>query len=121
MGSLCAIQLLIDDAIGDGFVGLEPEVAVAVLVDLFDGLAGVLGHDFVHALAEAEHFLGFDGEVGGGALHDAADEGLVEHDAALGRAERLPAVPEASSQAPMEAARPRQVVATSQRRNCMVS
>lgn len=74
----------VDDAVGaavsDGLFGEEPFVAVEIAVDGIGGFAGEIGHHFVEAIAESEHMLCFDAEVGGWALEDAADEGLVEHD-----------------------------------------
>ena len=61
----------------------EPAVAVGVLLDLLDRLAGVLGDEARHLLLDVEHLLGLDLDVGGRAA-DAA-RGLVHHDAGVRR------------------------------------
>src|SRR5690606_17630814 len=55
---------LVGQAVGDGFLGVEVEVAVGVLVDAVDGLAGGVGEDLVELGAELFHFLGLDVDVG---------------------------------------------------------
>src|SRR5262245_496165 len=54
---------LSDEAVLLGLAGREPEVAVGVLGDLLDGLAGLAGDDRVVPLAEAEDFFRVDGHV----------------------------------------------------------
>ena len=43
---------MVDEAVGQGLLGAEPAVAVAVLVDLLDGLAGITAPTLVIAGAE---------------------------------------------------------------------
>ena len=50
----------VGEAVVDGFVGFEPEVAVAVEFDLCGVFAAVVAEDLVEAGAETEDFLGFD-------------------------------------------------------------
>ena len=66
--------------------GHEP-VAVGVLLDPLDALAGVLGQDFVQSVAGLEHFLGVDLHVRRLALE--AAEGLVDHHARMRQAVAL--------------------------------
>ena len=74
----------IDQAVLDHFVLIEPLVAIAVFGDAVDGLTGLLGIDAVEAVADAEHFAGFDFKVGGLTFHYAAQQGLVHEIAGVG-------------------------------------
>jgi hypothetical protein len=47
----------IHDAVGFGLFGVHVEVAVGIGGDPFEGLAGVLGQDFVQGLPGFEDFL----------------------------------------------------------------
>src|SRR5262245_26443796 len=60
------------------FLGRHPVIAIGVLGDLVDRLAGVLGEDLVQLVAGLEHLLGRDLHVGG--LAGSAAEDLVDHD-----------------------------------------
>src|SRR5205814_1033052 len=55
------------DLVGDGFLGVEPVVAVEVLLDLLERLAGLARVELAALLAQAEELLRRDGDVGGGA------------------------------------------------------
>src|SRR5699024_8117855 len=72
---------VVDEAVFEGFGGGEPAVAVGVLFDAFEGLAGVLGDEAGHFLLGLGELFGLDGDVGRGA----ADAGgrLVHHDAGV--------------------------------------
>ena len=54
---------LVDQAVLDGLLGLEEAVALHVLVDLLERLAGVLGVDLVDPLARVEDLAGVDLDV----------------------------------------------------------
>ena len=58
-------------------------VAVAILLHLLDGAAGVLGNDAVEALLELEHVPHADFHVAGRAFRAAED--LVDHDVRIGQ------------------------------------
>ena len=51
---------LVDDAVVLGLLGGHEEVAVAVLLDLLDGLAGVVGNVLAEKGADEEDLLGLD-------------------------------------------------------------
>ena len=68
----------VHQAVGFGLLGGHEVVAVAILLDLFDGAAGVLGDDGVEPLFELEHVFDPDLHVAGGAF--SAAEHLVNHD-----------------------------------------
>ena len=61
-----------------GLFGRHVKVAVGVLGDPLDGLAGVLGQDLVEHFAGVEDFVGLDFDVGDLAADLAV--GLVDHD-----------------------------------------
>src|SRR5207245_8159600 len=79
---------LIDDPVALGLLGCQDEVAVGVMVDLFDGLAGVLGDDLLKERAVSDNLLGLDLDVDGLALRPAV--GLVEEDSGVGQRVALP-------------------------------
>ena len=54
-------------------------------MDGIGGLAGEVGHEVIEPIAQAEHVLGFDAKIGGGALEDAADQRLMEHNLRVGQ------------------------------------
>src|SRR3546814_8095458 len=56
----------------------EELVALDILRDLLDRLAGILRHQLVHSVPDAQDFLGLDLDVGGHAL--GAARRLVNHD-----------------------------------------
>src|SRR4051812_21662000 len=68
---LGAADDVVDEAVVLGLFGREPAVAVGVLLDLLDRLAGVEGDALLHRALRVEHLLGLDGDVGRGAT-DAA-------------------------------------------------
>ena len=74
----------VDEAVVLGGVGVHEEVAVSVADDVLDGLAGVLGEDLADQLVLAEDLAGVDLDIGGLAA-DAADDGLVDVDGAVGQ------------------------------------
>src|SRR5699024_11414893 len=80
-GLLGALEDVVDEAVLLGVLGAEPPVAVGVLVDLLDGLAGVLGDELGHLRLDEEHLLGLDLDVRGRTA-DAAG-GLVHHHAGV--------------------------------------
>jgi len=49
--------------LADGFVGLEPFVAIAVFLDLLDWFVATSGDDPVEAFAEVDDLVGFDRKV----------------------------------------------------------
>src|SRR3954453_5647089 len=67
---------LIDDAVVPRLGRFHYEVTVGVLVDLLDGLTGVVGQDLVEEIAHAQDLLGLDLDVGG--LPGAAPPRLVQ-------------------------------------------
>ena len=73
-----ALDDLVDEAVLERLVGGEPAVAVGVVLDLLDGLAGVLGDQLEQDLLDVERLLGLDLDVGGRATH--ARGRLVHHD-----------------------------------------
>ena len=80
-------QDAVDQAVLDRLLGGEEAVALHVLVDLLDRLAGVLRVDLVEPRAQGERLLGVDRDVGGLALEAARD--LVDQDAAVRQREAL--------------------------------
>jgi hypothetical protein len=54
---LARLHHVIHEAVSLGLVGRHEIVAVAILLHLFDRLAGVLGDDFVEPVLEPQHFL----------------------------------------------------------------
>src|ERR1022692_3526222 len=78
----------IDHAVEDGLIGLHDVVAVDILGNAVDGLAGGRGQHGVEDFAHAEDFAGVDIDIGG--LSGQALHGwLVNHDARIGQAEAL--------------------------------
>src|ERR1019366_5303276 len=78
----------IDHAVEDGLIGLHDVVAVHILGNAVDGLAGGAGQHGVEDFAHAQDFAGVDIDIGGlsgQALHGR----LVNHDARIGQAEAL--------------------------------
>ena len=59
------LQHLIHEAVGPGALGIEVEVAVEVLLDLIDGLAGAAGDDVADDLVVAQDLAGRDLDVAG--------------------------------------------------------
>src|SRR2546429_4899551 len=51
---------LVDEAVAHRLLPVHEAVAVGVLLDALDALAGVLGQDFVQPVARLEHFLGMN-------------------------------------------------------------
>ena len=92
-------------------------------VDFFDGLAGVLGDNFVQASFGVDDFLGFDLDfrrLSGDAA--AGDERLVDHDPGMRQGKALALGSRASeSTAPKDIAMPMQIVVMGQRMYCIVS
>ena len=80
----CGLNFFHDDVgetIIDGFLGVEIEVAVGILLDFFQRLPGGLGEDAVQFFPQFFHFFGLDVDVHGGGPHATRDEGLVNEDA----------------------------------------
>src|SRR6266498_2220453 len=63
---------LVDEAVGFRLLRGHEVVALRVLVDFLDRLAGVLRHDLIEPLADLDDLLGLDADVGGLALEPAA-------------------------------------------------
>src|SRR3954451_9357072 len=68
---------VVDEAVFLGLVSREPAVAVGVLLDLLDRLAGVEGDPLLQDLFRVEHLLGLDRYVTRGAAEAAGR--LVHH------------------------------------------
>src|SRR5437016_14185623 len=51
---------LVDETVAHRLLPVHEAVAVGVLLDAIDALAGVLGQDFVQPVARLEHFLGMN-------------------------------------------------------------
>ena len=89
-----------------GFVGVEIAVALGFLFDVTKRLAGVLGQDFVEAMAFLDDFVGLDFDVGNLAADLAP--GLVDHDLGVGQGVALALGAAARMMAAPLAARPMQ-------------
>src|SRR6185312_17542648 len=85
------LEHLVDEAVFDGLAPVHETVAVGVLLDPLDALAGVLGQDFVESITGFEHFLGVDLHVR--RLPLKAAERLVDHHAGMREAEALAGSP----------------------------
>jgi len=73
---------LVDQAEGLGLVGGEEFVALDILLDLLERLAGIMGHELVHPVADAQDLAGLDLDVASHALGAAGR--LVDHDPRVG-------------------------------------
>jgi hypothetical protein len=60
---------VVDQTVLYGLFGGHETIAIQILVDLFDRLAGVLGVDLVQPLAKVEDLLRLDLDVRGRSLH----------------------------------------------------
>jgi hypothetical protein len=69
----------VDDAIFDSGLSFYDEVAVRVLVDPLDRLAGVLGEDLLQQVAHPQDFLGSQLEVGDLSVADLAPRLVQQH------------------------------------------
>src|SRR5262245_27409690 len=78
---------LVDEAVLDGLLPREEEVAIGVLFDLLEALPGVPDEDVVQLLTQAEDLASLDVDVGGLPLH--AAERLVDHDARVRQGKAL--------------------------------
>ena len=79
---------LVDHAVGEGFLGGEPVVAVGVFLHLLEGLSAVEGDDFVELFFELYYLADGDFHVGG--LSVGTAHGLVDHDAGVGECRAAP-------------------------------
>src|SRR5205807_4420950 len=79
-----AFDDLVDDAVVLGFVRAHEEVALGVVVDDLDGLAGVVGEDLIEAPADAQDLLSVDLDVG--RLAAETRRGLMDEHARVGQA-----------------------------------
>jgi hypothetical protein len=61
---LLADEHLVDEAVGLGLLGAHEVVALGVLLDLLDRLAGVLGEQPVQVVAGLEQLAGVDLDLG---------------------------------------------------------
>ena len=75
---LAVLDHPVDDAVHLGLLGAHEVVALGVLGDLVERLAGVLGDDLVEPLANVDDLLGVDLNVRGLALEPAGE--LVDED-----------------------------------------
>ena len=79
------IKNSIDQSIVPGFFCRHEVVSVSVLFDLVQSLTRMLKHQFVHPSLSADDFFGMDFKFHRRSLHPR--EGLVDHDAAVGKRE----------------------------------
>jgi len=93
---------LVHHAVVTGLLGTEDEVALGVRVDPLDRLAGVLGHDLLHATTLAGDLGGVDLDVGRLPLDAAV--GWWRSTREFGSAYRFPPDPAARITAAAEAA-----------------
>ena len=76
-----AVDDLVDQAVGAGFLGRHEAVAIGILLQPLEGLPRVLLIDLVELLFHADEFFRVDQDFGGGSFH--ARQGLMDHDAAV--------------------------------------
>ncbi len=79
------LQDFVGESVVNGLVGFQPQVAVAVFLDIFGIFARVFGQDIIKPLAQSQDFLGLDLQIGGRSLHHAGDQRLVQQDPAVGQ------------------------------------
>ena len=113
------VRTRVGDAVVDGGLAGEDEVAVGVVADLVGGAAGVAGEDLLEQGPDAGDLVGLDDQVGDGALLRMA--GWCSTTRACGSIWRRPGSPPASSTAAVQAAWPTQVVSTGEATNCIAS
>ncbi len=85
VGHFSAGENFVDEAVGDGVFGGHVVVAIRVVFDLLDSLAGVMGEDAVEAFFQVEHEADGAFDVGGGAAGATGD--LVNHHVGVRQAE----------------------------------
>src|SRR5512145_3006350 len=73
---------LADQAVLLGGLGGHPEIALGILLDLLQRLAGLLGDDAVQTGTHLENLFGLDLEIGGAAAGAAGR--LMEQEAGVG-------------------------------------
>src|SRR3954453_14180771 len=110
---------LVDQPVLDRLVGLHVAVAVHVVVDLPERLAGVLGEDLVEPLADLGDLPGVNWMARGWPLKPA--EGWVIRNREFGSDIRLPFAPPVRITAPIDIAMPTQIVCTSGLTHCIMS
>src|SRR5690606_32895492 len=66
-----ALHDFADEAVREGLLGAEPMVALGVTLDALGALPRRLCQDALDALADREHLLHLDFDVGGGTTHAA--------------------------------------------------
>ena len=101
-------------------IGAHEVVALGVVLDPLDRLAGVLDQQLVQLVARPQDLLGVDVDVGRLALRSRRAAG-GSGCARAAASSACPWCPAASRNAPIDAACPMQNVATSRRTYCMVS
>ena len=74
---------LVDEPVLEGLFGAHPEVAVAVLLDLVEGLTGLEGDQAIEPFAQLQDFLGGDPDVR--CLAARAARRLVQQEARIGQ------------------------------------
>jgi len=110
---------LVDDTVVLSFLGRHEEVTVAVVLDLLDRLAGVVGNVLAEERPDEEDLLGLISMSA--AWPWAPPSGWWIMMRLLGRLRRLPLVPAPRRKAPIEAAVPKHTVLVSHGTNCIVS
>ena len=71
---------LVGESVCDGFLGRHVEVAIGVLLDLFQRLSGCVRHDEIEASSQLFEILGVDVDVHCGPPELASDKRLMDHD-----------------------------------------
>ena len=110
---------VVNQAVFLGLLAGHIKIPLGILIDAFNGLAGVFGHNPVQFFPQAQNLLGLDVHVRGLALE--AAQGLVDQDPGVGQGKLLPLAPAVSSSAAMDAPWPMHRVATGLLMYCMVS
>ncbi len=112
------LQNIIDQAVA-AHLSEDMKLSRSVSASIFSSVWPVCFSRIWFTSFHLDHLLGMNFEVSRRPFHPR--QRLMNHDAALGRALRLPGAPAVSSMAPMLAPWPMQYVATSQVMYCMVS
>jgi hypothetical protein len=110
---------LVDDPVLPRLVGRHEVVALRVLRDPLERLAGVLGEDLLEAALDVDDLARLDLDVGCLSLEVRGQ--LVDQDLCVRQRRPLPGVPPARSSAAIAIAAPTQVVWMSGFTNCIVS
>ena len=113
---------LVDQAVSERLVSIEPVVTLAVDVNLLKALSAMLRDDALEAFTRFADLIRHDLDVGllGMTVAGAAHR-LMDHDLSIGKDESLALGAARQSGTAMDAAMPKQIVETSHFTNCMVS